>query len=360
MATIDVLLPVKNGMPFLRESIDSIRAQTFRDWKLLILDHGSTDGSIDLADRYSELDERIVLHRHPEADGLAGLLNIGLEKSDCRYVFRQDSDDISMPQRFQLTLDAFGREPDLLLVGSEAVEINTDGAATGYLKRPGSPSAVFVAYPFYSPVCHPSVGLNHAALARHRARYGRDFVNVLPEAHSIQVNAFAEDYFFFGQLALLGRQLNLKEPLIKYRVHGGSVSATKRQLQASRSIEVSRFLARAFCAMNELPLFDPAPFNASCGYVYDLGYPSYEEEFAKLELAMRRHCAPDAEFERELAYRRIFAYRDAGEMAARYAAFAVRFGIKRSEWLPVRNWLLRWVAKIDRKYIYRIDGGLIA
>ena len=46
MAAIDVMMPVKNGLPFLPEAIDSIRNQSFADWRLLVLDHGSTDGEI--------------------------------------------------------------------------------------------------------------------------------------------------------------------------------------------------------------------------------------------------------------------------------------------------------------------------
>ena len=52
MAKIDILLPVKNGLDFLAESLDSICAQTFKDWRLLVLDHGSTDGSRELAQAY--------------------------------------------------------------------------------------------------------------------------------------------------------------------------------------------------------------------------------------------------------------------------------------------------------------------
>lgn len=49
MATFDVLLPVKNGIAFLAEALDSIVHQTFKDWRLIVLDHGSTDGSVELA-----------------------------------------------------------------------------------------------------------------------------------------------------------------------------------------------------------------------------------------------------------------------------------------------------------------------
>lgn len=360
MATIDVLLPVRNGLPYLKESIDSILSQTFSDWRLLVLDHGSVDGSAELASAYAEKDRRIELHSHPEADGLAQLLNIGLDKSDCRYVLRQDGDDVSLPQRFQLTLDTFSQEPDLFLVGSEATEIDAEGRYTGYLHRPGSSSAIFATYMFYSPISHPSIGLNFSALTRHGARYGRDFLKILPAATSIEVSSFAEDYFFFGQLALLGRQRNLKQPLIKYRIHGESISVSKRRAQAAYSIDVCRFLARSFCTMHGFPLFDPAPFNGSSGYIFDCGQREYLGQFDRLNKALRLHCSPDAEFERELAYREILAHRNSAQMLVRYLSFARRHGMRKNEWLTVRNWLLRRVPKIKKKYIYEIEGGTIA
>ena len=54
VAKIDILLPVKNGKDFLAESIDSVIGQTFTDWRLLVLDHGSTDGSREMAGRSEE------------------------------------------------------------------------------------------------------------------------------------------------------------------------------------------------------------------------------------------------------------------------------------------------------------------
>jgi len=56
VAAIDVLMPVWNGMPFLAEAIDSIRRQTFSDWRLLVLDHGSVDGSLELAQQFLPMD----------------------------------------------------------------------------------------------------------------------------------------------------------------------------------------------------------------------------------------------------------------------------------------------------------------
>src|SRR5262249_3441313 len=102
MAAIDVLMPVRNGIGFLGESIESIIAQSYTDWRLLILDHGSSDGSADLGRRYAERDRRIHVLSMPGAQGLGGLLNAGLEYCDSRYVMRHDADDIALPNRMEL------------------------------------------------------------------------------------------------------------------------------------------------------------------------------------------------------------------------------------------------------------------
>ena len=72
MATIDVLMPVRNGMPFLAEAIDSIRKQTFSDWRLLVLDHGSSDGSL-------ELDVVPLFESRADLEAAAGVLDALLE-----------------------------------------------------------------------------------------------------------------------------------------------------------------------------------------------------------------------------------------------------------------------------------------
>ena len=54
MATIDVLMPVRNGIGFLGESIESITGQTYADWRLLVLDHGPSDSSAEPANIYAD------------------------------------------------------------------------------------------------------------------------------------------------------------------------------------------------------------------------------------------------------------------------------------------------------------------
>jgi glycosyltransferase involved in cell wall biosynthesis len=354
MATIEVLLPVKNALPFLRASIDSVVAQTFRDWRLLILDHGSTDGSAELALEYAAADKRVVVHSKPDAVGLSGLLNFGLAKVDGRYVVRQDGDDLSLPGRFQTVWEVFSERPDLLFMSGDAITIDVAGCETGYIARPRSHAAIAAASFFRNPVVHPAAALNLDHLRDVQPLYGADILNVLPPDKSITVAGLAEDYFLFGQLALLGPCWNLSEPLIRYRVHGGSVSTSKVVEQNACAVSVSRFLAGSFAALHGARPFDPAPFCSHSENVFDCGLSDYSAEFRRMSSALEQGLGRSQELKRELGFRRVLAKRHAASMLGRYGSFALKHGFRTEEWRVVRNWVGRFVTD---KYVTRLEEG---
>jgi glycosyltransferase involved in cell wall biosynthesis len=355
MATIDVLLPVRNRLPYLREAIDSIRSQTFSDWRLLILDHGSDDGSARLSYEYADLDSRIEVFSFPQADGIAELRNLGLAKSDCKYLFLQDADDISLPNRFSTVLNRFDSDPEAFAVGGDAIIIDESGAEIGYQRMPVSASAITVAGFFHNPIFHPAVAANFSALKRHDAGYGKDFLRRVPPTDSLSVPRLAEDYMLFGQLALLGRCLNVAVPLIKYRRHGGNSGNSAPLTQIELSLQISRFLAKSFCAMKGLPEFDPGPFCNHAENVFDFGCREYKDQFEKTAGALRSGLGSSPELERELAFRWILATRNSSRMTARYLRFHLRYGATPTEMRTVRNWLLRGVR--NRKYVYAFHGS---
>lgn len=356
MATIEVLLPIKNALSFLPESVDSVRAQTFRDWRLLILDHGSTDGSAEAAHKYAEEDKRIVVHVQPDAPGLAGLLNFGLGMADGRFVVRQDGDDISLPGRFQTTLDAFSAEPNLLVVGGEAVIIDTAGREIGYIGRPGTPASIAAASFFYNPIVHPAAAMNLSRLRHIGALYGNDILKVLPSEKSLKIMGLAEDYYFFGQLTLLGSCRNVKAPFIKYRIHDQSVSVSKRAAQNACALSISRFLAASFAIMKGTSVFDPAPFCSHAENVFDCGLADYSSEFDEMARSLEQGFGGSPELARELAFRRVLAKRNSAAMAIRYAKFALTNGLRADEYRLVRNWLGRFVTD---KYVTRVERDLL-
>ncbi|MEO7495946.1 MAG: glycosyltransferase family 2 protein [Massilia sp.] len=342
MATVDILLPVKNGAPYLAEAIDSVRAQTFGDWRLLVLDHGSTDGSLALSHRYAETDRRIVLHRLPNAVGLSGLLNAGLALSDCRYAMRLDADDACLSDRIAHTLAAFACHPGVAVVGGQADLIDARGASFGRLRLPVGRQRIGVASLFRNPFSHPALTMDRIELDRLGARYGADFLRVLPPAHSMRVDGLAEDYFMFGQLAILGKCVNLDQRLIRYRWHGGNISVTRVNEQMRLSLAISRFLARSLCAMHDLPMFDPAPFCNHGGRLFDMGRASrFDEAYGAMAASLLRLHGGAEEVQRELRFRRVLANRSLPRMMARYARFRRRDTVESGEWFAIKSWLLR-------------------
>ena len=351
MATIDVLMPVRNGMPFLAESIDSIRRQTFADWRLLVLDHGSTDGSLELARQCAEADTRILVSSHPEANGIAELRNIGLAKCDCRYLLLQDADDVSFPNRMDIIAQNFEASPDTLVIGGEAIVIDPEGRRTGHLRAPREPAAVAAASFFYFPIIHPAAAANFPHLMCLDAVYGEDIMGAVPPADSITIKTLAEDYILFGQLALLGPCRNLPIPLIQYRRHKKSAGITSPKEQIAQALKVSRFLARSFCIRNGLEPFDPGPFCNHADHVFDFGGRDYRESFHKMAGALRHGLGPSQSLERELAFRKVLATRDASTMALGLLRFMLGNRASPAEIRTVRNWLLKGVRR--GKYVYR-------
>jgi glycosyltransferase involved in cell wall biosynthesis len=351
VAAIDVILPVRNGMPFVIEAMDSIRNQTFSDWRLLVLDHGSTDSSLEAVRQYAESDNRIAVYSCPQADSIGSLRNIGLSLCDCRYVMLQDADDISFPDRMEKVVDAFGNVPDLLAVGGEAIVIDPKGRTTGHLPVLENPAAISAAAIFNFPMIHPASAFNLPAVNRLGGAYGRDFLNMVPASDSITVNKLAEDYIMFGQLALAGKCMNLRHPLIKYRRHAGSVGVASQAAQIDVSLAISRFLAKSFSFMYGTKAFDPAPFCNHGDYVFDDYSSDYSEQFAVMAAALQRGFGPSPDLRRELAFREVMATRQLAVMAYRFAKFRSRHASLPSERRTVRNWLLKNLR--HDKYVYR-------
>jgi glycosyltransferase involved in cell wall biosynthesis len=120
---ISVLMPVYNNAAFLGQSIRSILDQTFEDFELIILDDGSTEPVWDVIDTFQ--DPRLVRLRHPTNVGLPGSLNHCLDAARGTYFARQDSDDVSLPTRFDSQVPLF--RDGVGLVSCWGYTVNADG-----------------------------------------------------------------------------------------------------------------------------------------------------------------------------------------------------------------------------------------
>ncbi len=125
--TVSVIIPTYNRLPLLSRAIDSIVAQTFGDWEIVLVDDGSTDSTRELADRYSRrLGDRLVYIHQPNR-GAGAARNRGIDQCRGRFVAFLDSDDEFLPTKLERQLELFELRPELGFVYSDYGFVDLDG-----------------------------------------------------------------------------------------------------------------------------------------------------------------------------------------------------------------------------------------
>ena len=237
---ISVVLPVYNAERYLREAVDSILAQTFTDFELILINDGSTDGSGDICREYSQNDPRIVLIDRPNG-GLVSALNDGIAKARAPLIARMDADDISMPERFACQYAHMMEHPNLAVLGSAIRLIDETGQITGLGSYPLSPTEVKDALTsgWNCPVAHP-VAMMKRDVVLDIGGYRAAFTH-------------AEDYDLWLRLVERDQGIaNLPQTLLNYRTHGTNVSVVHQDKQRLATV-----LARSSYKMRQAGEPDP-------------------------------------------------------------------------------------------------------
>jgi glycosyltransferase involved in cell wall biosynthesis len=117
-------MPAYNVERYIGKAIDSILAQTFTDFELLIINDGSTDNTEMIIRSFD--DDRIRLINQPNG-GIAGALNMGLRNANATLIARFDADDICMPGRLIAQYDFMMKNPQYIIVGSDADYVDMNG-----------------------------------------------------------------------------------------------------------------------------------------------------------------------------------------------------------------------------------------
>lgn len=128
MQKLTVIIPVYNGMPFLKDAIQSILNQTYKDFNLLIIDDGSTDDSPEYLKNLN--DSRIEV-RYQTNIGLCASLNQSIASCDSALIARLDQDDIALPFRLQEQVDFLNSNADYACVLSNISRITERGKEFG-------------------------------------------------------------------------------------------------------------------------------------------------------------------------------------------------------------------------------------
>lgn len=127
MATVDVIIPAYNGARYLPYALDSVIAQTFGDWKIVLVDDGSTDNTAEVVAPYAaRLGERLAYIRQANA-GVSAARNRAIRASDAEFIALLDADDVWRPERLAETVRAFREHPEAGIVYSGLTLMDAEG-----------------------------------------------------------------------------------------------------------------------------------------------------------------------------------------------------------------------------------------
>ena len=238
---LSVALPTFNGEEHLAATLESILAQSFGDFELLILDDGSRDGTLDCVSRFK--DGRVRLHRNAVNLGLPTNMNIAIAMAQGSFLARVDQDDLAHPDRFARQVACLHDHPDITIVGSQ---IRHFGEGMEFVSAmpadDGRIKARFIAGADYFA--------NQASMGR------LDFYR----KHHLRFDAnlyVVDDLGFWFDCMLHGaRFVNLDEPLTNYRVHR---HMTSMNLDVPRINQSKRRLYRRL-----LPTYFPSIDGKAC------------------------------------------------------------------------------------------------
>lgn len=208
------------------EAIGSVLGQSFVDFELILLNDGSTDNSLKVAQSFD--DPRIHLVNRSKNMGLINTLNEGIRLARGRYICRMDQDDICMPNRFEDQINFLNNHPEIGVLGTAVSYINKDGVDLNKMyEAPVSSDLI-------ECLLTRSVGVLHPTVMLRREVY-EDFQYDPNFDH-------AEDYELWTRVSFRYKMANLSSRLLKYRLHESSVS----KIQADEQLRVSCEIAHAY------------------------------------------------------------------------------------------------------------------
>jgi acetyltransferase-like isoleucine patch superfamily enzyme/glycosyltransferase involved in cell wall biosynthesis len=202
------LIPVKNGMPYIRETLASIEKQTYKNWEVLVWDNDSTDGTLEELSQWipGRLPGRVI---SGQPHGVGGSLARMVELCQTEFCARIDADDINYPDRLEKQIAFLQANPRVAVLGCQMHCINSKGTQKGSYHVPHHHADIYHKLLYGNSMAHPSVLFRRSAILD---------VGNYKELPNI------EDYDLWLRVATKYELANLSDYLVYYRVHDNSVT----------------------------------------------------------------------------------------------------------------------------------------
>lgn len=228
---VSVIMPVYNDSKFVKEAINSILNQTYKNKEMIVVDDGSDDQNT--VEVLTSFGDKIKYYRLTENSGVAAALNFGLEHVSGEFIARMDADDVAMPERLQKQIKFFEDHPDIDVLGTECEVIDENGEIAG--KMPlgyYSDSEIKAKLIFENSLIHPTIMMRRA-LIDSGWRYDKAY--------------YAEDLDLWTRMASKGIKFaNLSDPLLRYRRCSGQMSAVQNKIAPSAAESAKKYVETMF------------------------------------------------------------------------------------------------------------------
>lgn len=206
MRNVTVLMALYNAAPYLKESIESIINQTYRDFEFLIIDDGSTDRSVDIVESFN--DPRIKLFHNDGNRGLIYTLNRGFELVKTKYLVRQDADDVSVLDRVEKLVNFMEKNPEVTICSSSFTYFNEPNKI---FRQPETNDEIKVTALSRCPLTHGASIIRLNEFKINELWYDPEYIH-------------AEDFEMLTRACQKVKLYNLSEPLYCYRKHDEQIS----------------------------------------------------------------------------------------------------------------------------------------
>ena len=223
---VTVFIPVYNRADYVCVAVNSILAQTYEDFELLIVDDGSTDDTVDVLQRYQ--DPRIRIERNETNQGIPITRNRGLELARGEYIALLDSDDHSYPNRLQKQVDFLDAHSNIAQVGSWCSFMDEHGNMLDKIRRqPLRPEDIHAHMLFHCPLVNRTIMAQTETLRQ----YGYD--TAFPRC---------QDYDVHSRMVGEQAMANMADILVCGREHPGRITGQTGDLGKNRKMAIYRYL----------------------------------------------------------------------------------------------------------------------
>jgi cellulose synthase/poly-beta-1,6-N-acetylglucosamine synthase-like glycosyltransferase len=219
---VSVIMPVRNGGPYLEAAVESILRQTLINFELILVDDSSDDGAIQ---KLPAKDPRLMLLAN-SGRGVSSAFNTGLASARGAFIARMDADDIALPDRLEQQVQYLQERPGIDICGA-CVEIFTDGDLGGgnrryqdWLNSCRTPELIHREIFIESPIPNPT------------ALFRRAVLDALGGYHD---PPWPEDYDLYLRADAAGMKMAKPDRiLLRWREHGQSLTRTDERYALSR------------------------------------------------------------------------------------------------------------------------------